>query len=689
MKISVIIPTYRRANLLISCLKGLKKQFRLADEIIVIAREDDDQTLKTLRKITIPNLTFYTIKSPGQVDALNMGIRKTTGQIIAITDDDSIPEDDWLEKIESSFQANKNLGVLGGRDRIFINNKEIKPLKNIVGKFQWHGRIIGNHHLGIGSVREVDFVKGVNMSFRAKAAKEVFFDQRLKGNGAQVCSEILFCSQVKKRGWKIFYDPNLLVNHYPGLRFDEDQRNKINTIANKNRIHNETLATLDFLKNYQKPIFLLWFLLIGTKASPGLFFYFLSDIKFPLEATRESFSSKLKGLKSYFRKNNANKKQTKILFIDHTAEMGGAEYSLLAIAKKYPLSTVLTLSKGSLVKIFKKNHINTIVIEIPEKIKKISRKSYWSPAEFILYPKLIFIVLQIAFISKKYDLIYANSQKSFIMASLAAKITRKPIIWHLRDILSEEHFSKRNIKLMINLANKFADKVIANSSATAKAFIKQGGKEKLVEVVYSGIDLKPFLSSQNKNRELLKELNLRNNPVVGAFSRLARWKGQHILIEALTFLPNVHAIILGGPLFGSRNYEERIKKLARELDLSDRVHFLGHQENIPAYMAICDIVIHTSITPEPFGRIIVEGMLSKKPIIATNLGGVTEIIDQNLNGILIEPNDPKLLADKIQYLLENKKIAQEISNKGYQKAISNFTSESTNRTIDKIVNSLM
>jgi GT2 family glycosyltransferase len=272
MKLTVIVPTYRRPQDLVNCLEGLKKQVRLADEIIVTVRDIDTQTwtfLESFNSDTLP-LNVITVTASGVIAALNLALEAASGEIIAITDDDAIPRPDWLARIETHFLSDERIGGVGGRDFVYRNNQLKQGSKKVVGQLQWFGRVIGNHNIGVGEAREVDVLKGVNMSFRRTAIGDKRFDTRLRGTGAQVHYEIEFCLGLKRAGWKLVYDPNIIVDHYQGQRFDEDQRNQFNELAMFNVVHNKTLAVLEYLSPIQRLIFMFWAILVGTRSERGL-----------------------------------------------------------------------------------------------------------------------------------------------------------------------------------------------------------------------------------------------------------------------------------------------------------------------------------------------------------------------------------------------------------------------------------
>lgn len=271
MKISVVITSYRRVKDLERCLEGLKKQTRPADEVLVVARDTDAETWTFLKEFDPGALPFRTatVITPGAIAAANVGLDEASGDIITYIDDDAIPHPDWLERIEPYFSNDLKVGGVGGRDFMYQNNQLVNGTKKVVGRVQWFGRVIGNHHLGIGEPREVDVLKGVNMSFRKTAIGDKRFDQWMRGSGAQVHFEVEFCLSLKKAGWKLIYDPRIAVDHYLGKRFDEDQRQIFNRTALENIVHNETFALLKHLPTSKRIIFLIWSVFIGTSSSPG------------------------------------------------------------------------------------------------------------------------------------------------------------------------------------------------------------------------------------------------------------------------------------------------------------------------------------------------------------------------------------------------------------------------------------
>ena len=273
MKITVAIPTYRRPQDLVRCLDALKQQERPADEVIVVVRDTDTATwdfLANYQSASLP-LKTTTVKITGVVAAMNAGLQAAQGDIIVYTDDDSAPHTDWLKRIEP-YYADEAVGGVGGKDYVYNGEvfRDAGKAATTVGKLQWFGRQIGNHHIGTGEAREVDLLKGVNMSFRRTAIEKLGFDTRMKGTGAQVHFEMSCCLALRRNGWKLIYDPQITVNHHHAQRFDEDLRGQFNYLATSNQVHNETLILLDNMTGIRKIVYLLWALLIGTRTSRGI-----------------------------------------------------------------------------------------------------------------------------------------------------------------------------------------------------------------------------------------------------------------------------------------------------------------------------------------------------------------------------------------------------------------------------------
>lgn len=366
-------------------------------------------------------------------------------------------------------------------------------------------------------------------------------------------------------------------------------------------------------------------------------------------------------------------KQHRILFVDHTAVMGGAELSLLDLATAYAdTSKVLLFQDGIL-----RERLEQVGVEVkvaPVSKTMLNLRTSGGLSSLVTIPELWQIAGYLAQEAQDYDLILANSQKAFITAAISSLRGSPAVLWYLHDILTAKHFSQVNRLVAIFLANRFAAKVLVNSQATGQAFVAAGGKAKLTHVVYNGFEPQKFeLVNFEDVQKIRDQLRIGDAPLVGLFSRLSYWKGQHVLLEAIKHLSEVQVILVGTALFGEQEYVCELKALAEIPELAGRVHWLGFRDDIPTLMKACDIIVHTSTEPEPFGRVIVEGQLAQKPVIASAAGGALELIENGVNGYLFPPGDAIALRQLMQKLIEDPSLAKTLGQQGYVDAQQNFS----------------
>ncbi|HEY0777462.1 MAG TPA: glycosyltransferase [Gemmatirosa sp.] len=374
----------------------------------------------------------------------------------------------------------------------------------------------------------------------------------------------------------------------------------------------------------------------------------------------------------------------RVLFLDHAGVLGGAELSLLDIARHHAAeSTVALLADGPFRARLTQAGVRVEVVSVGAAASGLRRDSAMpSPAALV---GLLGAARRVARLARAHDVIYANSQKAFVVAVAAGVIAHRPVIWHLRDILSAEHFSRANVRAVVALANRRAACVLTNSRATAAAFVERGGAERKVQNVYNGIDAAAFCDVRDADVAAERALlGAGDAPLIGVFGRLSPWKGQHVLLEALTHLPGVHGVVVGDALFGEEAYAVHLRERAAVLGVADRVHFLGFRHEVPLLMRVVDVVAHTSVSAEPFGRVIVEGMLAGKPVVATRAGGATEIVRDGETGMLVPAGNAEALARAVTALLRTEAGAT-IARAGRADAAERFTVEAMLRGVARAI----
>jgi glycosyltransferase involved in cell wall biosynthesis len=374
----------------------------------------------------------------------------------------------------------------------------------------------------------------------------------------------------------------------------------------------------------------------------------------------------------------------RILFLDQSGKPGGAELCLIDIAKPYRDRALVGLfADGSFKNLLQQNHIPVEVLTTQAiQVQKESNFIQGLKSLGQLIPLMTKVVKK----AHEYDLIYANTQKALVVGAIASYFSGRPLVYHLHDILSPEHFSRTNLRIAVNLANSFASLVIANSQASKTAFIKAGGRQNIIQVVYNGFEPKTYQIDESTINKLQQDLGFAGKFIVGHFSRLAPWKGQHILIDAIAKCPpQVTAILVGDALFGEQNYVQQLHQQVAKLGLENRVKFLGFRSDIPQLMSACDLVTHTSTSPEPFGRVIVEAMLCQKPVVAAKAGGAMELVEHGLNGFLVTPGEPQELAQVITTCLQETEITATIAKNARITASERFNIATINQQIAQLL----
>ncbi|SDB63194.1 Glycosyltransferase involved in cell wall bisynthesis [Agrobacterium fabrum] len=377
---------------------------------------------------------------------------------------------------------------------------------------------------------------------------------------------------------------------------------------------------------------------------------------------------------------------TSALFVSHTGEKGGAELFLADLVKAGPHSwRACFLSGGATSEDLAEAGRPPLMLSAGEKMLSIRRNSSFG-ALARGAADVMAVAWQLSREARHFDVICANSQKALFVCALAAKLSRRPLVWILHDIVTDPAFSATNRRASLAFARLFARLVAVNSEETGRAFIEAGGEADKVRIVYNGFDpAKAKLRDPDVAARLRAELGLGPQPLVGLFGRLSEWKGQHVFLDALAAMEGVQAVIVGGALFGQEAYEARIREQASRLGLDGRVRFLGFRSDVPELMASMDVVAHTSIVAEPFGRVVVEAMMCGRPVVATRGGGVTEIIRDGETGLLVPPGDAAALAAALGTILSDPALAQRLGQSGREDVSDRFSLEETCRSVSALL----
>lgn len=262
-----------------------------------------------------------------------------------------------------------------------------------------------------------------------------------------------------------------------------------------------------------------------------------------------------------------------------------------------------------------------------------------------------------------------NGMRANFDGILAGLITRRPVVVHVKGF---EKYSGRE-----RWASRRTNTMVCMTQAILEYCRQHGLHAQDERVVYDAVD-DDWLQPRRPSHVIRREIGVPEDALCLLLAgNIQEWKGQHVLVEAMASVarkhPNAHCWIAGGTHRAGAAYAEKLRARANALGLASRVHFLGFREDVVDVINAADVVVHASVRPEPFGRVILEGMLLGKPVIATAAGGVPELIEQDRTGYLVPPGDVDALASCLCRVLAAPAERQAIGQHGQQWARSRFS----------------
>lgn len=266
MKITVLVATYKRPRFLEMCLESLAGQKRLPDEIVVVVRPEDTETLAVLsEQDENRRIRLALVKEPGIVAAENRGLREASGDVVCLMDDDAEAFPDWLERIESHYQ-DPGVGAVGGPSIPFVDGKPVHmTVEGRCLEKTWYGRHIGHADRIPSSIRDVHVLRGCNMSFRRELVGG--FDTRLVRYWSRFEDDAIL--PIHRAGHRVIYDPDIRVHHHIAPVKEGETRAQDPTAVFGNQ-HNNTYVILKHGNPFGNAAFLVFTFVIGDRYNPGL-----------------------------------------------------------------------------------------------------------------------------------------------------------------------------------------------------------------------------------------------------------------------------------------------------------------------------------------------------------------------------------------------------------------------------------
>jgi glycosyltransferase involved in cell wall biosynthesis len=223
------------------------------------------------------------------------------------------------------------------------------------------------------------------------------------------------------------------------------------------------------------------------------------------------------------------------------------------------------------------------------------------------------------------------------------------------------------------LATRHYARVIAISNHVAKELNRVGVPTDEIQVVYDGIDEVTLSGAVHRDRDSVRRaLGIDADKVMVAMvGHLRPWKGQHVVLEGIRQLrPELRdrlvVLFVGGTAADCEDYARALRDNAAEAGLDGCVRFLGERTDVPELMSASDVVLHASTVWEPFGLVVLEGMMLGKAVIASCLGGPSEVINEG-SGILFDPRVPSQLTSALESVITNEILRSALADRARQR----------------------
>jgi glycosyltransferase involved in cell wall biosynthesis len=363
----------------------------------------------------------------------------------------------------------------------------------------------------------------------------------------------------------------------------------------------------------------------------------------------------------------------KVLFIIDSLPLGGAENQIVTLATalrndRYSIHVCCLRSEGVQADTLKKRGISVVHLGM--------RLRYWPIAVYKLYRLITKL---------KPSIVHTHLYQAGIWGRLAAKLAGVPII------LSTEHsnvFPSHRIKFLEQFANHFTDKTIVVSETIRQWLIQsQGILPENIIFIPNAVDVEQFNVLKSRDQFNIQLARDTTTIIIGTVARLVKAKRLDYLLEAAKLVwaeaPQARFLIIGdGPL------HEELEEMAKRLDLTQCVRFLGNRRDIPELLAGLDLFILSS-EREGIPVAMLEAMAASIPVVATCVGGIPQVIQNGKNGVLVPPHDPLALANAIIALCKNSSAREAIGGEGYRTVLAYYSIRVVANQIASLYDSLL
>ena len=376
-----------------------------------------------------------------------------------------------------------------------------------------------------------------------------------------------------------------------------------------------------------------------------------------------------------------------IVFVEAATAMGGVEFSTLYLAGALDRSrwhpVVVCPAEGDLTSACRAANIETRVAPWPRfwsTSLRVGRNArlpnpfawLWNSLALARATRALKRLLR----QVSPDAILTKGLTSHFVGGFAARRLRIPCIWHVQDLISERTFGIYRRVFGI-AARRLPQSIVVDGAAIKRQL--PAAIHSRVSVIHNGVDLNIFRPDLDGSA-VRDELGIsRDALVIGQAARITPWKGQHYLIEAFAQIardyPKTVLVFAGAPVFDHDGYERRLRAMAVEYGLQDRIRFAGYRHDLPNVLAAMDIFAFTSIEKDTSPLALLSAMTSALPIVAFDIEGAREIADQNNSFRFVPVRDVRALAKALSDLIGDEQLRLQLGQSARRAVESRFSLE--------------
>jgi glycosyltransferase involved in cell wall biosynthesis len=375
----------------------------------------------------------------------------------------------------------------------------------------------------------------------------------------------------------------------------------------------------------------------------------------------------------------------KVAILDHSPDLGGAEVAVLTFLRNIDRSrfdvTVILPSEGTFSKVLGASGIPVSIVHLPMGLVRLKRGKAFQSLLLLLTSlfSLQFFILNLCIYLKKnrFQLVLTNTIKSHLYGSVAARLCSIPLVWRFHDILSPSDFSPFLIKCIALFGRLFPKKILAVSKVTRDHLAQNGIDRGKIDVIFNSVDHERF-ETKGDFKTLRDEYQLGNGAkLVGCIGRIIPQKGQKVLLSAvpgvLQRYPEAFFLIVGDVFLKEEAYKKELLEIMKKNGIEKNTKLTGFRTDIWNVIRALDLVIFPSIAPEAFPLSVLEAMSLGKAVIASDIGGVKEIIEDGVTGVLVEPNQPEQITERILCLFNDPRICDGIGQRAKEFVKTKFS----------------